>query len=758
MGAAGELAIEMQKRGARGRGASGSASRSKGLNPERPLQTARHEARLAVPAPLDGMPVTFIAEELAKKQKEISVAEFFERNKQLLGFDSPTKAFVTAVKEAVDNALDACEEASILPEVSVKIEDFDKAKNRYKMIVEDNGPGIVPKQVPPIFAKLLYGSRFHAIRQSRGQQGIGISAVVMYGQLTTGRPALVRSKIGPDQAAWEFELRIDLKKNAPEVLREEPVSWPEKAHGTRVEVVFDGRYIKGKQSAYDYLRLTAVVNPHAQFTFVEPDGTKTVFERVTDKLPDPTKEIKPHPKGMQLGELMKMAKATKEPRLRGFLENEFSRVSSRVAKEVCETASMDEMARPADFDREQSERLIEAFNKVKIMAPAMDCLSPIGEILVKKGLKHASSAEFVVTATRAPTVYSGTPFQIEAGLVYGGSLNPEDQIQIMRFANRVPLLYQQGSCAITEGIEKLNWRHYKLDQRGGKGLPYGPVAVMVHVAATKVPFTSESKEAVAEVPEILEEIQLAVRDCARKMLTHIHKKGKFERMHEKETIIRKVIPMIAAKSAAIIGKPVPDIESIISRIMNTVLIEDKIDYDPKKKVHEISLVVSNYTRTRKKFRLIAVLPEGWPALAADPKPTLAEGKILSWDLKSINSSEQAVVKWQFKGLAKDDYDENDLFVFGIDPEIVSGAEKWDEDAWRTATGKLADEEKELQIKIFSADGTQLAEPPSAEDEAEEDEEEVAVEEEAEVLDDDDDAPPARKSGKARQAKIAADEW
>ncbi len=703
--------------------------------------------------------MTLIAEELAKKQKEISVAEFFERNKQLLGFDSPTKAFVTAVKEAVDNALDACEEAGILPEVVVKIEEFDKAKSRYKMMVEDNGPGIVPKQIPPIFAKLLYGSRFHAIRQSRGQQGIGISAVVMYGQLTTGRPALIRSKIGKDEAAWELELRIDLKKNAPEVLREEPISWPEKAQGTRVEVVFDGRYVKGKQSAYEYLRLTAIVNPHAQFTFIEPDGTKTVFERVTDKLPEITKEIKPHPKGMQLGELMKMAKATKEPRLKGFLENDFSRVSSRVAKEICEAASLDEMTRPSDLDREQCERVVETFAKVKIMAPAMDCLSPIGEILVKKGLKHASNAEFVVTATRAPTVYSGTPFQVEAGLVYGGSLNPEDQVQVLRFANRVPLLYQQGSCAITEAIESINWRHYKLDQRGGKGLPYGPVAVMVHVAATKVPFTSESKEAVAEVPEMVEEAMLAVRDCARKMLTHIHKKGKFQRMHEKETIIRKVIPMIAAKSAAIIGKPVPDIESIISRIMNTVLIEDKIEYDDKKRAHAVTLILSNYTRTRKKFRLIAVLPEGWPALNADPKPTLAEGKILSWDLKSINSSEQLIVKFGFKGLAKDDYDENDLYVYGIDPEIVSGAEKWDEDAWRAAAGKLADEEKELQIKTFAADGTQLGEPPSPE---EEDDDEAAdggaLEEAAEALDDDDDTPAPRGKGKGRQAKIAADEW
>jgi DNA topoisomerase-6 subunit B len=484
---------------------------------------------------------------------------------------------------------------------------------------------------------------------------------------------------------------------------------------------------------------------------------------VTDKLPEATKEIKPHPKGMQLGELMKMAKATKEPRLKGFLENEFSRVSARVAKEICEVAQMDEVVRPADLDREQCERLVEAFSTVKIMAPQMDCLSPIGQILVKKGLKHSSKAEFVVTTTRAATVYSGTPFQIEAGLVYGGDLDAEGQIQVMRFANRVPLLYQQGSCAITEAIEGINWRHYKLDQRGGKGLPYGPVAVMVHIAATKVPFTSESKEAVAEVPEILEEAQLAVRDCARKMLTHIHKRGKFQRMHEKETIIRKVIPMIAAKSAAIIGKPTPDIESIISRIMNTVLIEDVLEYDDKRRLHTVKLTISNYTRTRKKFRLIAVLPEPWPLTAVDPKPTVAQGTILSWDLKSINSSESTVVTFQLKGHAKDDYDENDLYVYGIDPEIVSGAEKWDEEAWRAATGQLADEEKDLQIKVFAADGTQLAEPPSPDDESDdadgEEEATDAAAEEGEPIEDEDDEGPAPKTrGKARQAKIAADEW
>ena len=185
-----------------------------------------------------------IAEELAKKQKEISVSEFFERNRQILGFDSQVKALIMGVKEAVDNSLDACEEASILPEIQVRIERVEK--DEYKVTVEDNGPGIVKRMIPNVFGRLLYGSRFHAVRQSRGQQGIGISATVMFGQITTGRPTTVRSKTAHEETAWELDLIINTKKNLPEVLREEPKIWDGKDHGIRVEFFMNGRYLSGK--------------------------------------------------------------------------------------------------------------------------------------------------------------------------------------------------------------------------------------------------------------------------------------------------------------------------------------------------------------------------------------------------------------------------------------------------------------------------------------------------------------------------------
>ena len=257
--------------------------------------------------------MTSVAEQLAKKQKEISVSEFFERNRQILGFDSPTKALLMAVKEAVDNSLDACEEAGILPDIVVKLEKVDDKE--FRMTVEDNGPGIVPTMIPNVFGRLLFGSRFHAIRQSRGQQGIGISATVMYGQITTGKPSRITSKTESDKPAAVKLIMINTKHNSPDVVGPSPpndyIMWDEKEHGTRVEINLNGRYISNKQSVYEYLRQTAIVNPHASLTFVDPEGKTTTFARAYEKLPPTTKEIRPHPEGLELGTLMNLGRATR---------------------------------------------------------------------------------------------------------------------------------------------------------------------------------------------------------------------------------------------------------------------------------------------------------------------------------------------------------------------------------------------------------------------------------------------------------------
>ncbi|MCK5548681.1 MAG: DNA topoisomerase VI subunit B, partial [Thermoplasmata archaeon] len=418
------------------------------------------------------MGLTSIAEELAQKQKEISISEFFARNKHILGFDSLQKALLTSVKEGVDNALDACEDAGVLPEIYIEISRL--SKDEYCVVTEDNGPGIVTRVLPKVFGSLLYGSRFHAIKQSRGQQGIGISGVVMYAQITTGKPTRIRTKVKEEDVAYEVELMIDTKKNKPLIVSKDFVMW-NKEHGTRVESFIKGRYVTARQSVFEYLKSTAIVNPHATIIFKNPDGRKTIFERVTDEMPKTAVEIKPHPYGIELGTLMKMAKETKSYKLTAFLQSDFSRISYRVAKEICHHAEIDEGAKPKTLKLDQAKGILSAIKKVRIMAPPLDCLSPIQERLIKKGLKNVLSnmkPEFYCPPiTREPKVHGGHPFVVEVGVVYGGELSSEKPVDILRYANRVPLLFQQGGCAITSAVESVDWRRYGLDQRGGHGIP-----------------------------------------------------------------------------------------------------------------------------------------------------------------------------------------------------------------------------------------------------------------------------------------------
>ncbi len=650
-----------------------------------------------------------VAEELAKKQKEISIAEFFERNKHVLGFGSLTRAILTAVKEGVDNSLDACEEANILPEIFIQI---DKAgKDEYKVIIEDNGPGIVKRVVPNAFGRLLYGSRFHSIRQSRGQQGIGISAVVMYAQLTTGKPTTIRSKVQGKDVAYEIDLMVDTKKNRPEKLHESFVIW-EKEHGTRVEATVKARYTGGRQSVYEYLRATAIVNPHARIVFVDPEGERTVFERATEKMPSPTKEIKPHPEGIELGTLLKMAKGTQQKKMTGFLKGEFSRISMRVAREICDKASIPYDMRPKNMKIDQAKDILKAIKKVRIMAPPTNCLSPIGELLIKKGLKNVLEGvrpEFYAPPiTREPKVYQGNPFQVEVGIVYGGELKKDKSVEILRFANRVPLLYQQGGCACTSAIQNVDWRRYGLDQRGGEGIPFGPSIILVHTASTKIPFTSESKEAIADVPVIREEIEKALRFCGRKLKTHLNKSVKKKKTQEKFDIVQKILPQIAAKSASILNKKVPSLDKTITKIMNVVWIDDVIEY--KNGRHKIDINIYNYTPKGRKFDLHTVIPiKNLDRKRIVPKPAEIKGNKLKWELKRIKSTEKQVVSFELAGLDEDEYDENELYVSDINPIYIIGAEPLPGD-WNL------DDAEPKTLEYFVEDHDALKEESSQDDE------------------------------------------
>jgi len=574
------------------------------------------------------------AQAMAAAQRDISVSEFFAKNRHLLGFDNPRKALLSTIKEAVDNALDACEEAGILPEVWVHVEQV--GASRYKVGVQDNGPGILKKQIPLIFGRLLYGSKFHRLRMSRGQQGIGISAAGMYGLMTTGKPVKIVSKISKRKPAHYYEIQIDTKRNRPEILNgrgegvdippgqrgrsyieKHGIEWIESDHGTRVTIELEARYQRGRGSVEEYLEQTAIANPHVTIHFTDPDGNEKTYPRVAEVLPKEPKEIKPHPYGVELGRLVQMLKETRQPTVSQFLTKSFSRVSAAAARRICQAAGITTRARPTRIGRREADALYRAIQETKLPAPATDCLSPIGEELILKGLHQVVPGEFYAAASRPTAVYRGNPFLVEVGLAYGGTAPTQnvtremlaelleqtdartvrqflittfdglgteaaDQIlgaarlktrsspgrlqakqidqlaeamrninlhdgqtmRVLRYANRVPLQFQAGACAITQTVMATNWRPYGLAQSRGQ-MPRGPVTLMVHVASVWVPFTSESKEAIAAYPEITREIRLALQAVGRKLGMYLRRRQRVRHQGERRNVFLRYLGEVA---------------------------------------------------------------------------------------------------------------------------------------------------------------------------------------------------------------------
>jgi len=508
-----------------------------------------------------------LADELAKNQRSISVAEFFEKNKHMLGFDSPTRGIITTVKEAIDNSLDACEEAQVLPDILVSIRRIKE--DVFHVVVEDNGPGIIPEKMPSVYAKLLYGSRFHQVRQTRGQQGIGISAAVLYAQLTTGKPTVVISRTDASRKAHKMSLSIKTETNEPEILSHEEVEWI-LPHGTRVELEFKSN-IAAKKKLLEYLKYTSIVNPHAKFR-VEIDDDAFVFDRVSSEVPPCPVAIKPHPYGIELGILKRMTAASNES-LKVFLTDSFSKVGPKTASEICSTAKLSEDIKASKISLEKLSDLLNAMQTTKIPAPtASQCLSPITEELIVKGMEKEFELDFIKARTRPGNVYGGHSFIVEAAIGYGGKLETEGQATLLRFANRVPLLYQQGACAITNAVQNVNWKAYGVSQQG---LPMGPIMILVHVAATNVPFTSESKDAVASVPEVEREIVLALQELGRDLKLFLSRREKNKLQDDRARAICAVIPLIAEKVADIVELPVPDTSLIEGRIMRRVVLKKR---------------------------------------------------------------------------------------------------------------------------------------------------------------------------------------
>ena len=634
------------------------------------------------------------AEKIASKQKQISISEFFEKNKHFLGFDTLQRAVITAVKESVDNSLDACEETRILPEIKIEINRI--GSDRLELICQDNGPGIPRDSVENVFGKFLLGSRFHAIRQTRGQQGIGITGVVMYSQLTTGSKTSVVSKVASDSSAVYVDLGLDTRKNRATKSNERRDVWFENGeeveHGLKIRTVMRAKYQRGRQSVHQYLRMTSIVNPHASIKLIVKDKEGEIIEqghwiRTTDRLPRVVEEIKPHPHGIQLGQLQRMLKEADERKLTSFLRHNFSGVSVRAAKEILQAAGLEEGRTPVRVKADEAQAMVEAFQGVKLLAPPTDCLSPIEEMLIKKGLSKAIDSRFASTVTRKPAVSLGNPFQIEVGLVFGGDLQADGPIEVLRFANRVPLMYQQGGCLLTKGLESVDWKRYGLDHPGGRGLPKGPAAVLIHLASTNVQFTSEAKEAVADNEEVFEEIRKAMLEVGRGLRNHLKKSSQRKKAQEKFDLINIILPEISKKTSDLLGREEPNLAPVITKIMNAVFLEDEIIWDKETKNTICSITIYNYTARARAYTILAKWPEvDGVCIVDNPRGGRKETTGLwNWRLDTLDPGQSAEIRFAVSGLSKGDWNESDVFFRG-NGEII-GATRIDE--------KLLDEMRKM---------------------------------------------------------------
>ena len=635
--------------------------------------------------------VAGIADKMAKNQKQIAISEFFEKNKHFLGFDSLQRSIITAVKEAVDNSLDACEEARILPDIRVKISKIDSKKDILELQTEDNGPGIPQKSIEKVFGQLLFGSRFHAIRQSRGQQGIGITGVVMYSQLTTGKPTHVLSKIANDDTAVSVNIGLDTRKNKAVKSDQTRIIWENddltrKEHGLRVTTRMKAKYQRGRQSVFQYLRMTSIVNPHADIMFTDPDGETYHWPRVTERLPSKVDAIKPHPHGIELGQLQRMCRESSDSRMTVFLRQNFSGVSMRAAKELCEAAELEITVKPKSLKPDDVRALLEAFQgervvngkAIKLLSPPTNCLSPIEEMLIKKGLSKTIDSKFVSTMTRAPTVSHGNPFQVEVGLIFGEGMAADKHVEVLRFANRVPLMYQQGGCLLTKAIESVDWRQYGLEQAGGKGVPKGPAAILVHLASTNVQFTSEAKEALSDNEFVFEETRRAMLEMGRGLRKHLEKKKKMAKTREKFELINDILPAIAEKSASILERPVPDMAGSITKIMSAVICNETTTWNKETKQVDVSITLFNYTSRARSYSLLVNWPEksGGEMVGNERGGRKEAMGIWGWKIETLEPGEKAVVEYSLSKLEKGDWTETEVFFRGS--QDVIGATKLDE--------------------------------------------------------------------------------
>ena len=495
---------------------------------------------------------------MAERYRQLSPSEFFYRNREIAGFSNPARAVYQTVRELVENSLDATEMHGILPEI--KLEISEDADGRVRVCVEDNGVGIPPAEVPNVFGRVFYGSKY-VLRQSRGVFGLGVKMAVLYAQLTTGQPTRVKTATRRSKYIYEYELMIHVERNIPVIKSLRVFRNDSKWHGTRVELTIRGSWSQAKKRVEEYIRRTAMIAPYATIVVAAPD-LNLRFERSSTELPPTPVAGKPHPRGVDVEMLKAMIeKAGRDTTLLEFLVENFDGVGEATARKFCAWSGFNCEAKIKNFKTEEIEMLAAKMQEYDgWRRPKASTLSPLGETLLVKGVKAILNPEFVTAVSRPPSSYAGHPFIVEVALAYGGSIPPLEEPLLYRFANRIPLLYDEGVDVSTKVLKKIDWKTYKVE------FP-APLAIITHVCSTKVPFKGVGKEAVADVPEVESEIEAGIRECARRLRAHLSRLERLLELKRWEVTITKYAGEVASSLSYVTGV---DRETLLSKLLELV--------------------------------------------------------------------------------------------------------------------------------------------------------------------------------------------
>lgn len=502
---------------------------------------------------------------MSKANREItksSSAEYFAKNLQQVGFSSFTKATLTAIKEAIDNSLDACEEAGVLPEVFVFVDKIgngtSKGADLIRVRVIDNGPGIGIDDVVKVFGEYLASSKFGRGRCSRGQQGIGISAVTTWAQLTHGKGVTVITKTKAMRQAQKCVVEVDIKQNKGIMRSREAYDW-DRENGVSCEFIMDARVqLNGEGGLLTYLQATALVNPHLTLHYKLLDSEEVTIERVTNEVPEIPEATEPHPHTMKLGEYIAHGHLYGKMTTRNWLKTGFSRLSD---------AAIADMIKANGFPKKILDKAVSALNEqeyresyqaiqaAKLMAPSTKSVLSIGEANMAKSIMRLGETDFFAVVSRKPTICDFKPMLVEVAIarrLNAPSEDGENPVQILRFANRVPLQFDKSACAIVKAIESVNWKAYGLAQPK-RALPVGPYIFAISLVSPFLKFKNASKETVDASDELVDELRLALIQAGQKLGAHIRREAKMADMERKLQHIEQFAPILVKGLCRITG-------------------------------------------------------------------------------------------------------------------------------------------------------------------------------------------------------------